>query len=90
MDHMLHLGQFPLRRRSARRTGAKQGNRAGCAGRAGPCRTSAQSQILGHLLAGEELPLVLADDRVTRGHGAVLVPSDGTQEVARVSQAIGS
>lgn len=41
-----------------------------------------------HLLAGEELSLVLIDDRVPCGHSAVLIPGDRTQEVSWVGQTV--
>lgn len=43
-----------------------------------------------HLLAGEELSLVLVDHSVSCGHFAVLIPSNWTQEVSWVGQTIGS
>lgn len=52
--------------------------------------TRAENVTKKHLLAGEELPLVLVDDGVTCGHGPILIPSNWTQEVSWVGQTIGS
>lgn len=96
MDHMLHLGQLPLCHRRGSvvfsEADAHQTMRRAERTCRGPCRR--QSHIptrrgTGHLLAGEELPLVLVDHGVTCGHRAVLVPGNGTQEVSRVGQTVG-
>lgn len=43
-----------------------------------------------YLLTGEDLPLVLVDDSVTGGDGAIFEPSHRSQEVSGISESVSS